>query len=193
MLVRILMLTIVGLASSPSASADPLDCNDMAPVVSEILVYHLQIPRYLALSTAAAASATFRMNYFHAERHEYHRTFCSAMIRFNPIGFAEAERRAAIVDPAQSREGLARAATGGLARYADFPDGLKVRYRLELMGNGTTWVVVVQSDPATDHICSLPDRHRYLRDGGACSPPLGQDLQWRRSGTVEADLPAPGR
>jgi hypothetical protein len=90
----------------PTASADPLDCNDMAPIVSEMLVDHMQVPQYLALDTATAAEATFRMNYFHAERREYHRTFCSAMIRFNPIRFAEAERRAAATDPAQALHGL---------------------------------------------------------------------------------------
>jgi len=68
---RIPLLAALALAPSPAASADPLDCNDMASVVSGMLVDRMQLPEYLALSTAEAADATFRMNYFHAERREY--------------------------------------------------------------------------------------------------------------------------
>src|SRR4029078_2653813 len=134
-------LTTLALAPSLAASADPLDCNDMAPVVREMLVDQMQLPGYLALSTAEAADATFRMNYFHAERREYQRAVCSVMIGFDPIGFAMAERQATRTNPAQFLEELARVASvGGLAPYANFPDGIKVRYRLELTGNGRTWV-----------------------------------------------------
>jgi hypothetical protein len=176
----------------PTASADPLDCNDMAPIVSEMLVDHMQIPQYLALDTTTAVEATFRMNYFHAERREYHRTFCSAMIRFNSSRFAEAERRAVVTDPVQALQELTKAAAGGLARYADFPDGLKLRYQLELMSKGRTWAVTLSGDPAAGHICALPDRHRYLADDRLCAP-SGHDLQWRRSGMVDAGVSASGR
>ncbi|MBQ0821536.1 hypothetical protein KBI52_15150 [Microvirga sp. HBU67558] len=169
----------------PAASADPVDCNDMAPIVSEMLVDRMQVPEYLALDTAAAAEATFRMNYLHAEQREFHRTVCSAVIRFNSSRFAEAERRATANDPARALHDLAGAATGGLARYADFPDGLKLHYRLELIGNGRTWVVTLSGDPAAGHICALQDRHRYVVDDRLCTP-SGHDLQWRRSGLVDA-------
>ena len=186
---RTLLLAAVGLPWPIAAAADPLDCNDMAPVVSEMLVDRMRIPEYLGLDTAEAASATFRMNYFHAEGREYRRTFCSAMIGFNRTRFAEAERQSATMDGSRALQELPKvAAVGGLARYADFPDGIKVRYRLELTGNGRTWVATLPSDPALDHICSLPDRHGYLEDGRLCSAPRA-DLQWRRSGTVNPGIP----
>ena len=152
-----------------------------------------QIPWYLALDTSAAAEATFQMNYFHAEGREYHRTFCSAVIKFNPIRFAETGRQSAALDATEAPHGLARVATSGLARYADFPDGFKVRYRLQRTGNGRTWLVAILSEPATDPLCSLPDRRRYLEDGRLCSSALGKEMQWRRSGAVEADAPVSGR
>jgi hypothetical protein len=66
------------------AAADPLDCNRMAPVVSGIFVDQMQITRYLILDTAPAADAAFQLNYFLTERREYHRVFCSAVIKFSP-------------------------------------------------------------------------------------------------------------
>jgi hypothetical protein len=109
----------------------------------------------------------------------YLRTYCSAMIKFNPVRFAQAERRAVEMGAAQALEELVRAAAeGGLARYANFPDGIKIRYHLELADNGRTWVVVVIGDLGADHICALPDRRRYLEDGRLCSSP-GAQLQWR--------------
>jgi hypothetical protein len=142
MLMRILLLTAVGWVPPLAASADPLDCNDMAPVVGEMLVGRMQIPRYLALDPAEAADATLRMNYFHVERQEYKQTFCSTMIMFNPTRFAEAERRAAGMNQARALQALIEAAAvGGLARYANFPAGMKVRYKLELTANGRHWMV----------------------------------------------------
>ena len=187
-------LATLVLAPSLAASADPLDCNDMAPVVREMLVDRMQLPEYLALSTAEAAEATFRMNYFHAERREYQRTGCSVMIAFDPIGFAKAERQAAGTNPAQALEKLVRAAAeSALARVANFPDGIKVRYRLELIDNGRTWVVVLVDDPVAAHVCALPDRHNYLKDDRPCSSAPGEPLQWRRSGALDPGQLVPGR
>ncbi|KLK92993.1 hypothetical protein AA309_11425 [Microvirga vignae] len=186
---RILLLAAIGLPWPVAAAADPLDCNDMAPVVSELLVDRMRIPEYLGLDTAEAASITFQMNYFHAEGREYHRTFCSAMVGFNWTRFADAERRSATIDGSRALQELPNvAAVGGLARYADFPHGIKVRYRLELTGSGRTWVVTLPGDPATDYVCALPHRNQYLEDGRLCLP-RGQELQWRRSGPVDAGLP----
>jgi hypothetical protein len=86
------LLAALVLAPSLAVATDPLDCNDMAPVVSEMLADRMRIPEYLLLDSATAADATFRMNYYHAERREYQRTVCSVMVRLNPIRFAEAER-----------------------------------------------------------------------------------------------------
>jgi hypothetical protein len=117
------LLVSVALASPLAAAGDPLDCNDMAFVVREMLVDGMQIPRYLVVDAAEGADATFQMNYFHAERREYNRTFCKAMIRFDPTSFAEAERRSARLRPFQGLPNAA--AVGRLARYANFPDGIQ--------------------------------------------------------------------
>jgi hypothetical protein len=136
---RIPLLAALVLAPSLAVATDPLDCNDMVPVVSEMLADRMQIPEYLLLDSAAAADTTLRMNYYHAERREYQRTVCSVMVRFNPIRFAEAERQAARMDSSRALQGLAKAASvGELALLANFPSGLKVGYRLELLGNGRT-------------------------------------------------------
>lgn len=175
-------------ASLPTASADPLDCNDMAPVVREMLVDNLQVSRYLDLETGSAADAAFRMNYFHAERQEHQRTMCSVVISFDPVRFAKAERHSAALDAAGTLSELTEAAAGGLSRYAAFPQGIKVPYRLELVGDGRTWVVTLSGDPAVEHICALPDRHHYLPPGTSCSSPRSQDHRWRRSGMVETAI-----
>jgi len=109
----------------------------MAPVVREMLVEHMQLSQYLALDIVAA-EATFQMNNFHVERRKYQRTFCSDMIEFNPIRFAGAERQEAAMGENGVADRLTKAAAGGLARFVAFPDGFKVRYRLEALGIGAT-------------------------------------------------------
>ena len=188
---KILLLASVGLAWPVVATADPLDCTDMEYAVQEILVERMQISQFLGLDTAEAAGATFQMNYFHAERREYNRTFCSAIINFNRTRFAEAVRRSAEIKKMQALQGLAKfTSVGELARYVNFPAGVRVLYKLELIENGRNWVVTLLNDPATDHICALPDRHRYMEEGRPCVPSLPrEELQWRRSGAVDTGLP----
>lgn len=119
---RIPLLATLALAPSLAVATDPLDCNDMVSVVSELLADGLRDPEYLLLDSATAADTTFRINYYHAERREYQRTVCSVMVSFDPIRLAEAERQAAGRDGSRALEGLAKAASvGGLALFANRP------------------------------------------------------------------------
>jgi hypothetical protein len=171
MVMNALLLVAVGFALPLGAIADELDCNDMENVVREMLVDNMRIPQYLALDTAEAANVSFALNYFHAERREYNRTFCSATVRFNRAGFAEAERRSAGMSESHALERMVEAAAvGGLAAYASFPEGFKIFYKLDLTNNATNWVVTLLNDPPTDHMCSLPNPHTYFGDsaGDVC-------------------------
>ena len=94
---KILLLASVGLAWPVAATADPLDCSDMGYAVREMLVERMQIPQFLGLDTAEAADATFQMNYFHAERREYNRTFCSEDAGSSRTGEVHLGRRAGAV------------------------------------------------------------------------------------------------
>jgi hypothetical protein len=163
MIMKPLLLAAAGFSLPHGAIADELDCNDMEYAVREMLADSMRIPQCLGLDTAEAANISFALNYFHAERRECNRTFCSALVKLNRARFAEAERQSAGMPQALERM-LKAAAVGGLAACASFPEGFKIFYKLDLTNNAANWLVTLLNDPPTDHICTLPSPHAYFGD-----------------------------